>query len=252
MPLLGSCPGRGLAERKDAPVAAAGLRRSAHVARLLAALRTRRRSPRTRGSASTRWRGRCCRRCRCCFSSAPFTGCPTSGSGRSVRTGFSWPRCLSILGLLSAGHQARHLGLLWIATEAATLATVPLLHFNGTPRAFEATWKYLLIGGTGIALSLLGSFCLGYASLYGGGTGDLTFAALVAQGAASFAAMGPHRVGAPAGRLRNEDGAGADAHLEAGRLRRGAGHRRRDPRGRRDHRGVHRNPARARCRGGCR
>jgi hydrogenase-4 component F len=90
---------------------------------------------------------------------------------------------LAILGLLSAGHQARHLGILWITTEAVTLATVPLLHFNGTPRAFEATWKYLLVGGTGIALSLLGSFCLGYASLHGGGGGDLTFAALTAQGA---------------------------------------------------------------------
>ncbi len=90
---------------------------------------------------------------------------------------------LTILGLLSAGHQARHLGVLWITTEAATLAAVPLLHFNGTPRAFEATWKYLLVGGTGIALSLLGSFCLGYASLRGGGVGDLTFAALMAQGA---------------------------------------------------------------------
>jgi hydrogenase-4 component F len=73
--------------------------------------------------------------------------------------------------------------LLWIATEAVTLATVPLLHFNGTPRAFEATWKYLLVGGTGIALSLLGSFCLGYASLHGGGVGNLTFTALTAQGA---------------------------------------------------------------------
>jgi len=90
---------------------------------------------------------------------------------------------LIVLGLLSAGHQARHLGLLWIATEAVTLATVPLLHFNGTPRAFEATWKYLLVGGTGIALSLLGSFCLGYASLHGGGVGNLTFTALTAQGA---------------------------------------------------------------------
>ena len=90
---------------------------------------------------------------------------------------------LAMLGLLSAGHQARHLSLLWIATEAVTLAAVPLLHFNGTPRAFEATWKYLLVGGTGIALSLLGSFCLGYASLYGGGGGDLTFVALTAQGA---------------------------------------------------------------------
>jgi hydrogenase-4 component F len=90
---------------------------------------------------------------------------------------------LAVLGLLSAGHQARHLGLLWIATEAVTLAAVPLLHFNGTARAFEATWKYLLVGGTGIALSLLGSFCLGYASLCGGGGGDLTFAALMSQGA---------------------------------------------------------------------
>ena len=90
---------------------------------------------------------------------------------------------LAVLGLLSAGHQSRHLGILWIATEAVTLAAVPLLHFNNTPRAFEATWKYLLVGGTGIALSLLGSFCLGYSSLHGGGEGNLTFVALSAQGA---------------------------------------------------------------------
>ena len=89
---------------------------------------------------------------------------------------------LALLGLMSLALQAQHLGLLWVAVEAATLATVPLLHFNGTARAFEATWKYLLIGGTGIALSLLGSFCLGYASLHDGGGGDLTFDALSAQG----------------------------------------------------------------------
>jgi hydrogenase-4 component F len=90
---------------------------------------------------------------------------------------------LVVLAMLSAGHQARHLGLLWIATETVTLAAVPLLHFNGTPRAFEATWKYLLVGGTGIALSLLGSFALGYSSLHGGGDGNLTFVALTGQGA---------------------------------------------------------------------
>jgi hydrogenase-4 component F len=90
---------------------------------------------------------------------------------------------LAVIGLLSAGHQARHLGVLWIGTEAVTLAAVPLLHFNNTPRAFEATWKYLLVGGTGIALSLLGSFCLAYASLYGGGSGDMTFVSLAQQGA---------------------------------------------------------------------
>lgn len=91
---------------------------------------------------------------------------------------------LAVLGLLSAGLQARHLGVLWIFTEGVTLAAVPLLHFNGTPRAFEATWKYLFVGGTGIALSLLGSLCLGYASLHGGGTGDLTLVSLMSQGTA--------------------------------------------------------------------
>ncbi len=133
-----------------------------------------------------------------------------------------------------------------------TLAAVPLLHFNGTPRAFEATWKYLLVGGTGIALSLLGSFCLGYASLHGGGGGDLTFAALTSHGRGLVAPVGADRVGVAARRLRHEDGPRSDAHLEARRLRRSAGHRRRDPGGRRHHRGVHRDPARARggrCRG---
>lgn len=91
---------------------------------------------------------------------------------------------LALLGLMSLALQAQHLALLWIAVEAATLSTVPLLHFNTTARAIEATWKYLLIGGTGVALSLFGSFCLGYASLTGNGGGDLTFAGLAAQGAA--------------------------------------------------------------------
>lgn len=88
---------------------------------------------------------------------------------------------LVLLGFLSLAIQAQNLGLLWVSAEAATLMTVPLIHFNGTVRAFEASWKYLLVGGTGIALSLLGSFCLGYASLSAGGNGDLTFNALARQ-----------------------------------------------------------------------
>ena len=105
---------------------------------------------------------------------------------------------LAVLGLLSAAHQARHLGLLWIATEAVTLAAVPLLHFNGTPRAFEATWKYLLVGGTGIALSLLGSFCLGYASLHGGGGGRPDLRRADGAGRGLVAPVGADRLGAAA------------------------------------------------------
>lgn len=106
-------------------------------------------------------------------------------SVRGERNNRVFVSCLLVLlGLLSMALQARHLGLFWIAMEGGTLATVPLLHFNRTSRAYEATWKYLLVGGTGIALSLLGTFFLGYASLFAEGGGDLTFAALARQGPA--------------------------------------------------------------------
>ncbi|MGD9549229.1 MAG: complex I subunit 5 family protein [Candidatus Krumholzibacteriia bacterium] len=104
-------------------------------------------------------------------------------AGHPERGNRTFVSCLLLLlGLLSLAIQSLHLGLYWIAIEGATLATVPLLHFNRTPRAYEATWKYLLVGGTGIALSLLGTFFLGYASLFAQDGGDLTFSALAAQG----------------------------------------------------------------------
>ena len=64
---------------------------------------------------------------------------------------------------LIAGVQ--HLGLLWVAVEATTLASGPLLYFNRNPRSIEATWKYLLIGSVGIALALLGTFFVAYSAL---------------------------------------------------------------------------------------
>jgi hydrogenase-4 component F len=63
---------------------------------------------------------------------------------------------------------AQHLGLLWIAVEATTLASGPLLYFNRNPRSIEATWKYLMIGSVGIALALLGTFFVAYSALQAG------------------------------------------------------------------------------------
>ncbi|MFI5315165.1 MAG: proton-conducting transporter membrane subunit [Myxococcota bacterium] len=63
---------------------------------------------------------------------------------------------------------AQHLGLLWVAVEATTLASGPLLYFNRNPRSIEATWKYLLIGSVGIALALLGTFFVAYSALQAG------------------------------------------------------------------------------------
>ncbi|MBI4124986.1 MAG: hypothetical protein HY609_03225 [Deltaproteobacteria bacterium] len=51
-----------------------------------------------------------------------------------------------------------HLGLLWVAIEATTLATAPLIYYHHHARALEAAWKYLLICSVGIALALLGIF----------------------------------------------------------------------------------------------
>jgi hydrogenase-4 component F len=69
---------------------------------------------------------------------------------------------LSMMTLVTLSH---HLGLMWVAMEATTLACGPMLYFNHNPRSLEATWKYLLIGSVGIALALLGSFFLAYSSL---------------------------------------------------------------------------------------
>lgn len=59
---------------------------------------------------------------------------------------------------------SRHLGLLWVAVEATTLASAPLICFHRTSRSLEATWKYLLICSVGIALALLGNFFLAVAA----------------------------------------------------------------------------------------
>lgn len=64
-------------------------------------------------------------------------------------------------------------GILWVAIEATTLASAPLIYFHRHKRSLEAAWKYLLICSVGIALALLGNFFLavsikgnaGYSSL---------------------------------------------------------------------------------------
>jgi hydrogenase-4 component F len=84
--------------------------------------------------------------------------------------------CLLIfLGVASLVTCAHHLGLMWVAVEATTLSTAPLIYFNRTARSIEATWKYLLVGSVGLAIALLGSFFLAYASLGNGGEPSLLF-----------------------------------------------------------------------------
>jgi hydrogenase-4 component F len=84
---------------------------------------------------------------------------------------------VAMLSLVATTHQ---LGLLWVALEATTLTSAPLLYFNHTPRALEAAWKYLLIGSVGIALALFGSFFLAYSALIAEQAASLHFDDLMA------------------------------------------------------------------------
>ena len=57
-----------------------------------------------------------------------------------------------------------NLGILWVAVEGATLATVLLVSLYRTPEAIEAAWKYFILCGVGIALALFGTVLLYFAS----------------------------------------------------------------------------------------
>ena len=61
-----------------------------------------------------------------------------------------------------------HLGVLWIALEATTLATTPLVALYKKDGAIEAAWKYLLLCSLGISVSLLGLLLLAYAGVGAG------------------------------------------------------------------------------------
>jgi hydrogenase-4 component F len=76
---------------------------------------------------------------------------------------------------------SRHLGLLWIAIEATTLASAPLIYFHRQHRSLEAAWKYLLVCSVGIGLALLGNLVLvGAGSGPGGQVSSLALDELLA------------------------------------------------------------------------
>ena len=91
---------------------------------------------------------------------------------------------LAFLSTMTLVAASRHLGLLWVAVEATTLATAPLIYFHRQASSLEATWKYLLVCSVGIALALLGNFLLVVASAGPDGAGGtLIVRELVDRGA---------------------------------------------------------------------
>ncbi len=57
-----------------------------------------------------------------------------------------------------------NMGVMWVAMEGATLATVLLVSLYRTPESIEAAWKYFILCGVGIAQALFGTILLYYAA----------------------------------------------------------------------------------------
>ncbi len=76
-----------------------------------------------------------------------------------------------------------NLGVLWVAVEGATLATVLLVSLYQTPEAVEAAWKYFILCGVGIALALFGTVLVYFAAQHAlvDAEAGLTWSALYAS-----------------------------------------------------------------------
>jgi hydrogenase-4 component F len=63
---------------------------------------------------------------------------------------------------------SNNLGILWIAVELTTLASVFLVTFHDRDTSLEAAWKFLVLGSLGLGFALLGTVLL-----FAAGQGDL-------------------------------------------------------------------------------
>src|SRR5262245_18893208 len=72
----------------------------------------------------------------CALYAVPYLGARRQHSNRIFCA------CLLLfLSMTSLIILANHLGLLWVAIEATTLASAPLLYFHRNARSLEAAWK---------------------------------------------------------------------------------------------------------------
>ncbi len=79
---------------------------------------------------------------------------------------------------------SNNLGVMWVAMEGATLATVLLVSLYRTPESVEAAWKYFILCGVGIAQALFGTILIYFAAsqVLGTGTDALTWTTLYVHG----------------------------------------------------------------------
>jgi hydrogenase-4 component F len=81
---------------------------------------------------------------------------------------------------------ANNLGILWVAIEGTTLASVFLVMFYGRETSIEAAWKYAILGSVGLSMALFGTILTYYSAHQALGTdtlGGLNWSVLVGNAA---------------------------------------------------------------------
>lgn len=78
---------------------------------------------------------------------------------------------------------ANNIGLMWVAIELATLATVVMVGIYRTHEALEAAWKYFILASVGIAFALFGTILVYMAAqpVLGEGLQAMTWTTLIAH-----------------------------------------------------------------------
>lgn len=97
------------------------------------------------------------------------------------------------LGASNLAVLSNHLLVGWALLEVTTLVAVPLIRFRGTRAALDASWRYFVFSGLGLALVFLGFACLGR-SLEGTGA-EVSFELSALARAAPGASEGWWRLG---------------------------------------------------------
>ncbi|MDE2476561.1 MAG: hydrogenase 4 subunit F [Alphaproteobacteria bacterium] len=78
---------------------------------------------------------------------------------------------------------ANNIGLMWVAIELATLATILMVGIYRTHEALEAAWKYFILGSVGIGFALFGTILVYMAAqpVVGEGLPAMVWSVLVAR-----------------------------------------------------------------------
>ncbi len=95
----------------------------------------------------------------------------------------------AFLGFMLLALLSNNLGIAWVGMEAATISAVIVVGLSRTAEAVEASWKFFILCGVGIALALFGTIVLALAAI------PVTGPGLPAMSWTSLALAGPRMQG---------------------------------------------------------